>query len=70
MKKIILGGIAIVVIAVVAALSVNLKSNEYGLSELGLNNAEALASEAPVYDCPGGWNICVQVNCCTWFFKK
>jgi len=48
MKKIVFGGIAIVVIAVVAALSVNLKSNEYGLSEVGLSNAEALADKQQV----------------------
>jgi len=59
MKKIIFGGIAIVVIAVVAALSVNLKSNEYGLSELGLNNAEALAGDPPsICYLPRDFGIC------------
>jgi hypothetical protein len=52
MNKKILGVIAIVVIAVVTALSVNLKSNDSGLSDLGLKNAEALANQNPA--CPNG----------------
>jgi len=65
MKKFIFGGFAIVVIAVVAAFSVNLKSNEYGLSEVGLSNAEALANMLN-----GGWNkkLCFKNgldSCCT-----
>ena len=57
MKKVIFGGIAIVFFAVVAAFSVNLKSNEYGLSDVGINNAEALANMSP--SCPNG---CVSGN--------
>ena len=49
MKKFIFGGIAIVAIAVVTAFSVNLKSNEYGLSDVGLSNAEALANMSAGY---------------------
>ena len=50
MRKILLGGIAIVAIAVATALSVNVKSNEYGLSELGLKNVKALADKpVPCY---------------------
>ena len=52
MKKVIFGGIAIVFFAVVAALSVNLKSNDYGLSDVGISNAEALATINP--NCPNG----------------
>jgi hypothetical protein len=45
MKKIILGGIAAVVIAVLAAVNVSLNSqNDNLLSDLALNNVEALAS--------------------------
>ena len=48
MKKLFLSVIAIIAIAVVAAISVNVKSNNYGLSELGISNAEALASDKAV----------------------
>ena len=50
MKKKFLGLIAIVAIAVVTALSVNVKSNDKGLTELGMANAKALASDL----CPNG----------------
>ena len=50
MKKIFFGGIAIVAIAAAVAFSVNVKSNDYGLSDLALRNAEALAN--PVMSCP------------------
>ncbi|MDR3184130.1 MAG: NVEALA domain-containing protein [Prevotellaceae bacterium] len=47
MKKIILGGVAAVVIAVLAAVNVNMNSqSENLLSDLVLANVEALAQEA------------------------
>jgi hypothetical protein len=53
MKKIILGGIAIVAIAVMAAVNVNMNSqSENLLSDLALANVEALA------DGEGGTNGC------------
>jgi len=48
MKKKFLGLIAIVAIAVVTALSVNVKSNDKGLTELGMANAKALADMGKV----------------------
>lgn len=45
MKKKILGGIAILAIAVVAAFNVNISVQENGLSDISLDNVEALASE-------------------------
>ncbi|MDR2233766.1 MAG: NVEALA domain-containing protein [Tannerella sp.] len=59
MTKKILGGIAIVAIAVATALSVNVKSNDNGLTELGLANAEALAKQKPT---PGLYCECAD-NC-------
>ena len=47
MKKKFLGVIAIAVIALAVALNVNVKSNDYGLSDLALDNVEALASINP-----------------------
>jgi hypothetical protein len=44
MKKKILGGIAVFVIAVVAAWNVNLNSQKSDLSDISLANVEALAS--------------------------
>ena len=52
MFKKILGGIAIVAIAVATALSVNVKSGDKGLTELGKANAAALADKIP--NCPTG----------------
>jgi len=46
MKKIIFGGIAIVAIAVAVAFCVTMKATDYGLSDLTLSNAEALANPA------------------------
>ena len=55
MKKILLGGIAIVAIAVATALNVNVKSNDSGLSELGIRNVEALAvKQVPCWRIDGG----------------
>jgi len=68
MKKIVFGGIAIVVIAVVAALSVNLKSNEYGLSEVGLSNVEALANISPA--CPNGCDANGNGCYCNGWYEK
>ena len=75
MKKILLGGIAIVAIAVATALSVNVKSNDSGLSDLGVKNTEALAtmscgqgtlygnaSETSFCCCPGS-NSCGAASC-------
>jgi hypothetical protein len=46
MKKKILGGIALLAIAVVAAWNVNLSSQSNDLSDISLANVEALASES------------------------
>jgi hypothetical protein len=55
MRKVILGGIAAIVIAVVAAVNVNLNSqNDNLLSDLALANVEALAQEGNTGNCPGG----------------
>lgn len=45
MKKKILGGIAVLAIAVVAAFNVNISVQENGLSDISLDNVEALAGE-------------------------
>ena len=43
MKKKLLYGFAVLAIAAVAAVNVNLRSNRYGLSDVSLANVEALA---------------------------
>jgi hypothetical protein len=54
MKKVILGGIAVVVIAVMAAVNVSLGSqSENLLSDLALANVEALAQNEDGYGCGG-----------------
>jgi len=63
MFKKILGGIAIVAIAVATALSVNVKSGDKGLTELGLANAKALADAAKLI--PGQYNI--DCNSCVTY---
>ena len=47
MKKMILGGFAIVAIAVAIAFSVNVNSKGNGLSNISLENVEALANMKP-----------------------
>ncbi|MDR2233763.1 MAG: hypothetical protein LBE56_11695, partial [Tannerella sp.] len=59
MTKKVLKGIAFVTIAVATALSVNVKSNDNGLMELRLSNAEALAKQKPT---PGLYCPCA-VDC-------
>jgi len=55
MKKKILGVITIVAIALAVALNVNMKTNDYGLSDLALNNVEALANINPYP--PPNWGV-------------
>ena len=62
MKKKLLYGLAVVVIAAVAAFNMNVSSNEYGLSDVSLANVEALAQgENPLGDCryDPGYYCCV-----------
>ena len=56
MKKKILGGIAILAIAAVAALNVSFSAKSNGLSDVSLTNIEALAEieSGNTKDCPGG----------------
>jgi hypothetical protein len=62
MKKFILGGVAAIVIAVLAVVNVNLNSqNDNLLSDLALANVEALASGeggTTVTTCLGLWGSC------------
>jgi hypothetical protein len=63
MKKIILGGVAAIVIAVMAAVNVSMNSQNENLSDLALANVEALAAgegtgsgntgPAEIVDCAG-----------------
>jgi hypothetical protein len=64
--------IFVAAIAIAAAWNFTQNKAETELSDLALENVKALADgeSAPVYDCPGGWTICVQVNNGTWFFKR
>ena len=73
MKKIILGGIAAIVIAALAVVNVNLNSqSENLLSDLVLANVEALAQESGDYNksyvhCDGTDVICLgngSLRCC------
>ena len=50
-KKKIFGSIAILVIAAIAAFNVNINTQEKGLSDISLANAEALASEVSYVVC-------------------
>jgi predicted small secreted protein len=60
MKKIILGGIAAIVIAVLAVVNVNMNSqSENLLSDIALANVEALAQEINV---PTGY-VTLHLNC-------
>ena len=54
MYKKILGGIAIVAIAVVAAINMNVNSNRDELSDISLANVEALARDEINPVCPNG----------------
>jgi len=51
MKKKILGSIAVLAIAALTAFNVSINSQENGLSDISLNNVEALASEHPLGEC-------------------
>ncbi len=67
-KKSILGLLAVVMIAAVAAFNVSLNSQEEKLSDLAMENVEALASESS--DCPNG---CLAQRgsgcwCRTWYY--
>ena len=64
MKKKFVCGIAVVVIAVVAAWNVSQSKNEMALTDVALANVEALAGDeqTPTYECPGGTVECVRVN--------
>jgi len=61
MKKKILGLIAIVAIAAAVALNVNMKTNDYGLSDLSLNNVEALAVKQKQCYTPENWTCCCNM---------
>ncbi|MDR3235287.1 MAG: NVEALA domain-containing protein [Prevotellaceae bacterium] len=69
-KKLIIAA-SVVAIGAIAAFNVSMNSQSGNLSDLALANVEALSGgEAPVYDCPGGWKICLEINFSEWFFKK
>jgi hypothetical protein len=58
MKKVILGGVAAIVVAVLAVVNVSMNSqNENLLSDLALANVEALAQEE------GGGGTVIQCHC-------
>ncbi|MDR2385789.1 MAG: NVEALA domain-containing protein [Tannerella sp.] len=64
MKKMILGGIAAIVIAALAAVNVNMNSqSENLLSDLALANVEALGSEIGAA-CGGCSTSCAGNHCC------
>lgn len=46
MKKKVLGSIAVLAIAALTAFNVNINSQDNGLSDISLDNVEALASES------------------------
>jgi hypothetical protein len=56
MKKFILGGIAVLAIAAVAVVNVNLGSKSSDLSTISLANVEALAIEI---GSPGNWTVTI-----------
>ena len=51
MKKKIFGSIAVLAIAVIATFNVNVNAQESGLSDVSLDNVEALASETSSGHC-------------------
>ena len=53
MKRKILGSIAVFAIAALTAFNVNMNSQENGLSDISLDNVEALASEYIYIHCTG-----------------
>ena len=58
-KKKLIGFLAILTIAAIAAFNVNVNSKETGLSDISLANAEALAGEHPLGDCVyAPWDRC------------
>jgi len=65
MKKKILGGVAVMAVAAVAALNLNFSNNQHNLSELSLSNVEALASgeSGGVINCG---NTCNGAKCGTF----
>ena len=69
MKKKFLYGIAVLIIAVVVAINVNLNSKGDGLSDVSLANVEALAQSESggnkihaLYDCGSGCLCCGSGN--------
>jgi hypothetical protein len=59
MKKKILGGIAVLAIAVVAAMNVNLNTTNADLSDTSLANVEVLAyGETTITACLSLWGTC------------
>jgi hypothetical protein len=58
----ILGSLAVLVIAAMAAFNMMQNSNDAVLSDVALANVEALAEESSSYTCPGGNVECVRVS--------
>ena len=60
MKKKILGGFAVLAIAVTMALNVNLNANNNDISDISLSNVEALVyGETVIIGCCPGGGICI-----------
>jgi len=60
MKKKIFGSIAVLAIAIMTAFNVNINSQGSGLSDISLENVEALANEYETDYC----NQVCRANCC------
>ena len=54
MKQKLLFGFAVLTIAAVVTATMNVNSNDYGLSDISLANIEALATPENGSGCPGG----------------
>ena len=65
MNKKVIGSIAVLAIAAMTAFNVNVNTQENGLSDISLDNVEALASESSeeFYDATGSKAVWENTNC-------
>ena len=68
-KKKFLGSLAILVIAAITAFNVNVNTKETRLSDVSLDNVEALTSESGAYYCLNlsGCNFDMNFNCHVYY---
>jgi len=59
-KKRLFSSITIFTIAILAAFNTSINTNENGLSDISLDNVEALAQESNTPDCVSAKGFCIE----------